>query len=83
MNTSVASIGAWFDRGVAEGATHMIVVCDSFDHEDYPVFVKPTEDVREVEKKYRAASMQRVMEVYSLTKDKAEQTKPGTRVFNY
>ena len=44
--TTKHEIAQWFDRGVSEGATHMIVVCDTFDHEDYPVYVTPSDDVR-------------------------------------
>lgn len=39
MATTQAMIGSWFDQGVNQGATHMIVVVDTFDHDDYPVFV--------------------------------------------
>ena len=45
--TTNTDIGEWFDDGVELGASHMIIVCDTFDHEDYPVYVKqiplPTE----------------------------------------
>lgn len=80
--TTRDEIQGWFERGVEQGATHMIVVCDTFDHDDYPVFVKPGEDVREREKYYRNASMQRVMEVYNLTGDMAAQLSQA-RAFNY
>lgn len=52
-------------RGKAEGATHVIVVCDTFDHEDYPHFVKPGEDPRA----YKPGEMQRIMECYALHLD--------------
>ena len=80
--TSKATIGGWFDRGVAEGATHLIVVCDTFDHSDYPVFVKAGEDAREISDKYSGKNMQRVMEVYNLSMDKAKQM-DQSRAFNY
>jgi hypothetical protein len=48
MAATYERISGWFDRGVAQGATHLVVVCDTFDYEDYPVFVKPGEDAREV-----------------------------------
>jgi len=63
----------WFDRGVSQAATHLIVVCDTFSYEDYPVFVKPDEDVREISKKYDGVNMQRLMAVYNLTKPKSDQ----------
>lgn len=62
----------------------MIVVCDSFDYEDYPVYVKKGEDVRAKHKEYIDGkhSMQRVMEVYSLNQDKEKQLNEH-RAFNF
>ena len=66
-------ISNWFDRGVAQKATHMIVVCDTFDHEDYPCFANGDADAIEQHGYYDGKNMQRVMEVYDLRADKAEQ----------
>lgn len=66
-------LSEWFDRGVAQGASHMIVVCDTYDHEDYPVYVMDPLDVVKKQKEYEVMPMQRVMEIYSLRKDKQEQ----------
>jgi len=46
--------------------THMLVVVDTFDYGNYPVF---TDSVHEAIEKYQAASMQRIMEVYDLSLD--------------
>jgi len=54
----------WLKEGKKSGATHTIIVCDGFDHEDYPVHVMPGTDVRTKEAEYAGKSMQRVMEVY-------------------
>lgn len=83
MAASLHDISVWFDEGVEKGATHMIVVCDKFDYEDYPCFVMPNEDVRAKEEYYNKASMQRVMEVYDLRASKCEQLYSNTRVFRY
>ena len=69
MATTKAEIKRWLNKAKAEGTTHMLVVCDTFDHDDYDVPVKPTEKVADVVAKYRAMSMQRVMEVYDLSLD--------------
>lgn len=77
MSTTRSDLSAWFDEGVEQGASHMIVVCDTFDHEDYPVFIMPGADARS----YAAEqfgwpdikNMQRVMEVYDLRKNKDSQ----------
>lgn len=80
--TSKSAIENWFDRGIAQGATHMIIVCDTFDHDDYPVFVMAHEDVRAREASYSGNNMQRVMEVYNLSVDKDIQM-AQRRAFNY
>ena len=72
----------WLHRGVDQGATHMIVACDTFDHDDYPVYVMPDEDVRKTQARIDSSNMQRVMEVYWLAGDLEEQvSKP--RSFTY
>ncbi len=45
MTISRADIKRWFRNGKKNGATHMIVVCDTFDYEDYPVYVEKGESV--------------------------------------
>jgi hypothetical protein len=69
MATSREDIRGWLKEGKKQGATHTIVVCDTFDHEDYPVHVKPGEDVRKKYEEYNGPNMQRVMEVYSHAHD--------------
>lgn len=73
MGTSKDDIRNWIKRGQAQGATHMIVVCDTFDWDDYPVYVTPTEDVRKKFADYNGPNMQKVMEVYNLQKDIEQQ----------
>lgn len=65
MSTSREQIRAWLLEGEAKGATHTIIVCDTFDYGDFPVHVMPGTDVRREEQKQRDMPMQRVMEVYS------------------
>lgn len=82
MAATLQNISEWFDRGVKEKATHMIVVCDSFDYSDYPVYVKKGQDVIEIQKIQDNKEMQRVIEVYNLSKNKIEQLNQ-TQAFNY
>jgi hypothetical protein len=79
--TTKQDISEWFLEGQKGGATHMIVVCDTFDHEDYPVYVMPKENVREIVKNY-SGNMQNVMEVYNLSLNKEMQLNK-TRVFEF
>jgi len=80
MSTSRQDISEWFDEAKRQGATHLIVVCDTFDHDDYPVYVTESEDVSERVNHY-STNMQRVMEVYSMAKPKNAQL-GETRAFH-
>ncbi|MBP6854766.1 MAG: hypothetical protein KBD26_00120 [Candidatus Pacebacteria bacterium] len=82
MATTKNEIREWFLRGIEQGATHLVVVCDTFDHDDYPVFVESNENVKEVESEYNGKNMQKVMEVYNLSKDMENQLNQF-RAFNY
>ena len=75
MAATKQDLSRWFDNGKAQGATHMVVVCDTYDWDDYPVYVKPGEDPRTVANKYSGKNMQTVMECYNLTLDKEMQMK--------
>ncbi len=74
MATTQQEIRGWLEEGrKKKDITHMIVVCDTFDWEDYPVYVAKTENVREVYNKYHGPKMQKVMEVYSYNHNLEEQ----------
>jgi hypothetical protein len=73
MGTTREEIKEWLQRGKEQGATHLLVVCDTFDHEDYPVFVLPGENAKTVYEEYNGKNMQRVMEAYSYGKPLDEQ----------
>ena len=79
---SKSDLIGWFKCGVAQGATHMIVVCDTFDYHDFPVYVTPDQNVLEEEKKYAGVNMQKVMEVYNLAMSMDAQM-AQRRAFNY
>lgn len=79
--TSKQDIQEWFERGVNKNATHMIVVCDTFSYEDYPIFAKDDEDALRIYRSHDDVNMQTVMEVYDLSLSMEEQLQPN-RVFN-
>lgn len=81
MGTTREEIGRWFDEGVAKGATHMIVATDIFDWDDYPVYVMPGSVAAKRADEVRSQSMTKVMEVYDLSMDRAQQLGAG-RVYN-
>lgn len=82
MATTKEDIRGWFKRGKSQKATHFIVVCDTYDHEDYPVFVSKTQDPKVRVQEYNGKEMQRVIEVYNLSLDMETQLNEH-RSFNY
>lgn len=82
MSTSVATLTEWYDYGALMNATHMIVVCDTHDWEDYPVYITAEDNLQEQIAKHDGVNMQKIMEVYNFSMDRDEQLTPGTRVYN-
>lgn len=63
-------IAEWVKRGKKnKKCTHVVIVCDTFDWDDYPVEVKEGESIDSVIKHYDGPNMQKVMEVYSMKMD--------------
>lgn len=81
MATTREEISEWFDRGVEQGATHMIVACDTFDWGDYPVYIHRGEDPRA--RASNLGSMQKLMEVYKLDPALKQEQLNAHRVYNY
>lgn len=73
MIATLNDIKDWLRRGIAEEATHVIIVHDTYSHENYPVFVLSSEDVFERASKYNGANMQTIDEVYDLSMDVDDQ----------
>jgi hypothetical protein len=81
MAASRQVIQWWFEQGVRQQATHLIVVTDSVDFEDAPVYVGASEDVRKREAEYRQQGLA-IMEVYNLRMPMEPQLNER-RAFNY
>ncbi len=75
MTSTPSERARWFQAGVAEGYDFMIVVHDSFDGSDYPVY-SSAEDLEREKKKYDDVHMQHIEEVFNL---KA----PAARIFSH
>lgn len=67
MCNSNTIIQGWVEEGMAIGATHIIIACDTFSYEDYPVFIMPNQNVDEKLNYYsRNNNMQSYHEVIEL-----------------
>lgn len=71
MAATRSAIKRWYEEGVAQGASYMIVFCDTYDHSDYPSYYTSRDDAQK--SKDNPGSMQRVMEVYDLNGNKEDQ----------
>lgn len=80
--TTKDDIREWLNEGKRTKATHVIIVCDTFDYTDYPVYVNSGESVKEKYDEYNGPNMQQIMEVYNLNLDIEEQLNEH-RVFNF
>lgn len=69
--TTASEIGQWFDRGVSQGSKYMLIICDTFDWEDYPYFFEDEKEARE--KMSNPGDMNKFMEAYDLSANKDEQ----------
>jgi hypothetical protein len=58
----------------------MIVVCDTFDHDDYPVYTNAGDEFWKKHDAVNGQNMQRIMEVYDLNKPWPQQS--SGRVMN-
>lgn len=64
--TTREDIQGWLNEAQRKGATHMVVACDTFSYEDYPIYVLPNQDVHRVVADHSGQNMQTVMEVYCM-----------------
>lgn len=67
MAATREDIEGWFKLGVAESKAYMLVICDTYDHSDYPSYFDTADGAKA--KKLHPGEMQRVMEVYDLRAD--------------
>ena len=67
--TTKQDIQRWLNSAQEKGCSHLIVVCDTFDWGDYPVYVGKNEDIHQRIEHFRNADMQKIMEVYNLSMD--------------
>ena len=84
MTASLKDIIRWFENGLKIKAAYMIVVCDSFDYEDYPHYVSQSEanDFWTHFDRYDNKNMQWIVEVYDLNRPWAQQSQTQGRVWN-
>ncbi len=61
---------AWFNDGRQMKAAFMVVIYDSLNARDYPIFIADPKKVKDAIKDASRAPMQRLLEVYDLNEDR-------------
>lgn len=70
MSTTLEKIRKWLTEGWRQEAKYLIVVCDTYDHSDFPVYATDDADVlKKHAENDNEDAMLRVMEVYDLSVD--------------
>lgn len=64
----------WLERAETLGAKYLMVICDTFDYSDYPVFIMTDAELLEKQKYYSSASMQDIMEIIPLAGKKTKKS---------
>ena len=80
MAASLKDIAGWFQDGLDKKAAYMIVVCDTFDYDDYPVYTNAGDEFWIKYDAVKTQQMTRIMEVYDLAKPWTQQSQG--RVWN-
>lgn len=71
--TTKSRIAQWFGVGVTKSATHMIVVTDTFDNSDHPVYAYSDAECLQRVSSQDTGDTQHITEVYDLRMDKETQ----------
>lgn len=74
MTATLRDIAGWFQEGLDQRAAFMIVACDTFDYEDYPVYTNAGDQFWIKYYSVKAQQMVRIMEVYDLAKPWSQQS---------
>ena len=66
--TTKEDIRSWIKTAKESGHKYLIVVCDTFDYGDFPVYTSE-DDFEKTYREYNGKNMCKIMEVYNLDMD--------------
>lgn len=81
MTTTHTDIARWYEAA-PKGTAFMLVICDTFDYDDFPVYCASAAECADKLKHYRSEGMFRVMECYDFAMDKTQQL-AAHRAYNF
>ena len=73
MTATKLEIIMWLEKARAQGATHLIIACDRYNYDNYPIYVTAKEDVRKEIRRIIRQNMQSIDEVYDMSMSLEEQ----------
>lgn len=66
MKNTGELIDIWLAEAKKQKASHLIMACDTFNYENYPIFAHGKKDCQEKVRKHNGQNMQRVDAVYNM-----------------
>ena len=70
MAANIDNIKGWLKEAIVKGSKYMLVVCDTFDGGDYPVYCETAEKaLSEYNSAVKGENMKRLMECYDMSID--------------
>ncbi len=70
MSTIQEDTKRWIKEGKKQKAAYLLIVCDRFNYENYPVYVKKNESLEEKKNQY-SIHMQSIDDIIDLRKKKS------------
>lgn len=67
MTDTYNDVQRWIKTGKSLKATHLIVICDTFSYEDYPIYAHGEKDCKAKAKSHNGPNMQSVHEIINLS----------------
>ena len=74
MAATLDDVNRWVKTARNKNCNYIISVCDCFDYEDYPVYCKDLDEVRERYPEFDGVEMQRINEIIKINPDGSTET---------
>lgn len=69
MTATRSDVDRWIKDAKKKKARFIISVCDTWDYDDFPVYVMPNENLEEKKKSYNGVNMHTINEVIRINED--------------
>ena len=66
MAATKQDVDQWINEAKSRNCKYIISVCDTFEHDDYPVYCTNEEDLEKIKPTYDGVNMQRINEIITV-----------------